>query len=123
MRFDAVSNRIIGCAIEVHRHLGPGLLESTYERCMAHELASVGMQYEVQKPLPVRYKGLQLDCGYRVDMFIGDSVIVELKSVEKVTDTHRAQLLTYLKLAEIRVGLLINFNVRLLKDGLDRFVI
>ncbi len=90
---------------------------------MAHELASVGMQYEVQKPLPVRYKGLQLDCGYRVDMFIGDSVIVELKSVEKVTDTHRAQLLTYLKLAEIRVGLLINFNVRLLKDGLDRFVI
>ncbi len=123
MRSDAVSNRIIGCAIEVHRHLGPGLLESTYERCMAHELASVGMQYEVQKPLPVRYKGLQLDCGYRVDMFIGDSVIVELKSVEKVTDTHRAQLLTYLKLAEIRVGLLINFNVRLLKDGLDRFVI
>ena len=123
MRFDELSNRVIGCAIEVHRALGPGLLESTYEQCLAHELKSNGIEYQLQHPLPVQYKSVRLDCGYRVDLLVESQLIVELKSVEKVIGVHEAQLLTYMKLAGIRTGLLINFNVTLLKDGIQRFVL
>jgi GxxExxY protein len=123
MKFDDLSNRVIGCAIEVHRALGPGLLESTYEQCLAHELKVNEIQFRVQWPLPVKYKTVRLDCGYRVDVLVEDALIVELKSVEELKDIHRAQLLTYMKLARIGIGLLINFNTKLLKDGIQRFVL
>ncbi|MCC6581619.1 MAG: GxxExxY protein [Phycisphaeraceae bacterium] len=123
MEFDERSNRVIGCAIEVHRHLGPGLLESTYEQCLAHELKLQGISFRLQHPLPVAYKGIHLDCGYRLDLLIEDQLIVELKSVEQVKSSHEAQLLTYLKLAGIKTGLLLNFNVCRLKDGITRFVL
>ena len=121
--FDPVSYDLIGCAIEAHRRLGPGLLESAYEQCLARELALRGFDFQLQVAMPVRYKGLGLDCGYRVDFLFDGKRIAELKSVERVTDVHRAQLLTYMKLAEIGVGLLINFNVRILRDGIERFVL
>ena len=123
MEFDALSNRVIGCAIEVHRTLGPGLLESTYERCLSHELALTGIPHEVQAPLPVVYKGIELDCGYRIDMLIDGRIILELKSVDRLLPIHEAQLLTYMKLSRIPTGLLINFDVRLLPDGLKRMVL
>lgn len=122
MRFDELSNRVIGCAIEVHRTLGPGLLESTCEQCLAHELQAGGIRFKLQHPLPVVYKGVKLDCGYRIDILVEDRLILELKSVEQVLPIHDAQILTYMKLASIRTGLLINFNVPLLKDGIKRFV-
>ncbi len=111
---------IIGAAIEVHRHLGPGLLESAYEECLSFELAARQIPFERQKPLPVLYKGIQLDCGYRLDFLIADSVVVEIKSIEKLHPIHEAQLLSYLKLGNWHTGLLINFNVQLLKDGVIR---
>ena len=123
MEFDNVSNRVIGCAIEVHRILGPGLLESTYEQCLARELNLAGVGFKLQWPLPVEYKGTRLDCGYRVDILVEESLIVELKAVEQVLGIHRAQLLTYMKLAGIRTGLLINFNVTVLRGGLQRLVL
>ncbi|HIJ79768.1 MAG: GxxExxY protein [Desulfobulbaceae bacterium] len=123
MMFDELSNRVIGCALEVHRHLGPGLLESTYEQCLAHELAVAQIAFKLQAPLPVEYKGINLDCGYRVDVLVGDKLIVELKSVERILPIHQAQLLTYLKLAMVPIGLLINFNVKQLKDGIRRLVL
>ena len=123
MEFDDLSNRVIGCAIEVHRHLGPGLLESAYEQCLAHELNLNGITFQLQYPQPVQYKDIQLDCGYRIDIFVSGQLILELKSVEEIKRIHEAQLLTYMKLAEVKVGLLINFNVRTLKDGLKRFVL
>jgi GxxExxY protein len=123
MDFDDFSKRVIGCAIEVHRHLGPGLLESTYEQCMAHELTLAQIEFKLQPALPVEYKGIHLDCGYRIDLLIGDVLIVELKSVAALLPIHDAQVLTYLKLSRIRVGLLINFNVTRLKDGIKRFVL
>jgi GxxExxY protein len=123
MEFDELSNRVIGCAIEVHKHLGPGLLEATYEQCLAHELGINSMPFKLQHPLPVEYKGIKLDCGYRVDLIVGDQLIVELKSVEKLLPIHQAQLLTYMKLCDISVGLLINFNVRYLKSGIKRMVL
>ena len=123
MDFDELSNRVIGCALEVHRELGPGLLESTYEQCLAHEFSLNGIVFQVQHPQPVRYKGIQLDCGYRIDLLVENSLIVELKCVEEIKGIHRAQLLTYLKLAGVKVGLLINFNVPKLKDGIQRFVV
>lgn len=123
MDFDALSNRVIGCAIEVHRVLGPGLLESTYEQCLAHELRLAAIGFRVQQPLPVEYKGLQLDCGYRVDVVVENSLIVELKSVEALQGIHEAQLLTYMKLAGVKTGLLTNFNVMVLRAGLRRFVL
>ena len=122
MKFDEISNKVIGCAIEVHRSLGPGLLESTYEQCLAREMDLSGIAFKLQSPLPVEYKGIKLDCGYRVDMLIEDKLIVELKSVEKTLPVHEAQILTYMKLANIQVGLLINFNVERLKEGIKRFV-
>jgi GxxExxY protein len=123
MDFDALSNRVIGCAIEVHRVLGPGLLESTYQRCLAHELECSNIAFAVEHPVPVNYKGVCLDCGYRVDLLIGEKLIVELKSVEHLQRVHEAQLLTYMKLAGIRTGLLTSFNVAQLRNGLKRYVL
>ncbi|MDP6439363.1 MAG: GxxExxY protein [Candidatus Brocadiia bacterium] len=123
MQFDELSRKVIGCALEVHRNLGAGLLESTYEQCLAHELSLARIPFKVQVPLPVKYKGLHLDCGYRVDILVEDALILELKSVNEVLGIHEAQLLTYMKLAQVPVGLLINFNVRRLKDGIERFVL
>ncbi len=123
IEFDELSKRVIGCAIEVHRYLGPGLLESTYEQCVAHELSLAGIAFQMQPPLPVEYKGLKLDCGYRIDLLIDNSLIVELKSVAQLLPIHEAQILTYMKLSRVGMGLLINFNVTRLKDGLKRFVL
>ena len=103
LKFDELSNQIIGCALEVHRNLGHGLLESTYEQCLAHALRLAGIDFKIQCPLPVEYKGIKLDCGYRVDFLVCDKIIVELKSVEKVLSIHEAQLLTYMKLSNVSV--------------------
>jgi GxxExxY protein len=118
-----VTEAIIGAAICVHRELGPGLLESTYEACLFHELVSRGVSVERQKELPVRYKELMLEAGYRIDLFVERMVIVELKAVEELHPIHEAQLLTYLKLSGCKLGLLINFNVKLLKDGIRRRIV
>ena len=115
-----LTEKIIGCAIEVHRHLGPGLLESAYEECLCHELEQQGLRFRRQVPLPVEYKGIRLECGYRIDIVVEDLVLLELKTVEILHPVHEAQLLTYLKLSGIRVGLLINFHVPVLKDGIRR---
>jgi GxxExxY protein len=120
---EELTKEIIGAAIEVHRELGPGLLESAYEVCFCYELRSRGLQVNCQEPLSITFKGVRLDCGYRIDVCVNDIVIVELKSVEKVTDLHRAQLLTYLRLSGKKVGLLLNFNVPILKDGIVRMVL
>lgn len=121
--FDLLSRKVIGCAIEVHRALGPGLLESTYQHCLGHELSLAQIPFEVQKPIPVEYKGTRLDCGYRIDVLVGDSLILELKAVDALSGVHEAQLITYMKIARIRIGLLINFNVEILRDGIRRFVL
>ena len=122
-KFSKLSNLVIGCAIEVHKTLGPGLLESTYQQCLAHELRLNGINFQLEYPLPVQYKKIQLDCGYRVDLLIEKEIIIELKSVETLKAIHEAQLLTYMKLADIKHGFLINFNVKLLKQGLKSFVL
>ena len=121
-RENEVTKPVIGFAIEVHRALGPGLLESAYEECLCYELAQQGLPFARQVPLPVRYKDVKLDCGYRIDLLVDDLVIVELKAIESLSPIHEAQLLTYLKLAGKRVGLLINFNVPVLKEALKRIV-
>jgi GxxExxY protein len=121
--FDEVSGKVIGCAIEVHKVLGPGLLESAYEQCMARELALNGIPFKTQVSVPVEYKGINLSCGYRLDMIVKDTVIVELKSVDMILGIHEAQLLTYMKLSNVRIGLLINFNVQKLKQGIKRYVL
>jgi GxxExxY protein len=113
---------VIGAAIEVHRHLGPGLLESAYEECLCHELKLRNVPFECQMPLQMEYKGHLLDCAYRLDLVVDKLVIVELKSVEKIEGVHEAQLLTYLRLSRRWLGLLINFNVEVLKDGIKRRV-
>ena len=123
MEFDDLSNRVIGCAIEVHRFLGPGLLESAYEQCLAYELNRSGIAFQLQHPQPVQYKDIRLDCGFRIDILVEKQLIVELKSVEAVKPIHEAQLLTYMKLADVKIGLLINFNNTRLKDGIKRFVL
>ena len=123
MRFDRLSNRVIGCALEVHRHLGPGLLESTYEQCLAHELKMEGIPFKLQYPLPVQYKGIKLDCGYRIDLLVDDRIIIELKSVERVLPIHQAQLFTYMKLSATSIGLLPNFNVKFMRSGIKRMVL
>ena len=117
-----LTREIIGAAIEVHRELGPGLLESIYEACLCRELALRGIAFQFQRPLPLEYKGIRLDCGYRPDLLVAGLVIVEIKSVQALAPIHEAQLLTYLKLTGIKVGLLINFNVVVLKTGLKRLV-
>ena len=121
MQKDPLTGEVIGAAIEVHRVLGPGLLESTYQQCLAHEMTIRGIQFKMEHPLPVEYKGIHLDCGYRVDLLVEDGLIIELKSVREIENIHQAQLLTYMKLAQISTGLLINFNTELLKDGIKRF--
>lgn len=123
MKFDELSNKVIGCAIEVHKFLGPGLLESAYEKCLSRELSQAGISYEVQKVLPVNYKGMLIDCGYRTDIFIENKIIVELKSVEKMIPLYTAQLLTYMKLASVEIGLLMNFNVSQIRYGIKRLVL
>ena len=113
---------IVGAAIEVHRRLGPGLLESTYERCLYQELSLCGLDVQKQVPLPLEYRGLRLECGYRLDLVVNKSVIVEVKAARKILPIHRAQVLTYLKLTQLRLGLLINFNVEVLRSGLYRII-
>jgi GxxExxY protein len=115
-----ITEEIIGAAIQVHRELGPGLLESAYEACLVHELSERGLVVEQQKPIPLRYHGLELDCAYRLDILVEGAVIVEVKAVEKVLPLHEAQLLSYLRLTKCSIGLLLNFNVTFLRQGLHR---
>ena len=121
-RLNGITEAIIGAAIEVHRALGPGLLESAYEASLAFELAGRGLNAESQKPLPVVYKEVRLECGYRLDLLVEEEVIVEIKAVDRLAPIHQAQLLSYLKLSGCKVGLLINFNVQILKNGIRRVV-
>lgn len=121
--FEELTSRIIGCAMEVHKELGPGLLESSYEECLCYELSAAGLSFQRQLALPIRYKSIKLDAGYRMDIVVEDKIILELKSVEAVTALHEAQLLTYLRLARKRVGLIINFNVPKIKEGVLRRVL
>ena len=123
MEFDELSQNVIGCAIEVHRNLGPGLLESTYRQCLACELSHVRIPFQMELPLPVRYKDLLLDCGYRIDLLVRSDLIVEIKSVETLLPIHQPQILTYLRLSKVSLGLLINFNVTKLQNGIKRFVL
>jgi GxxExxY protein len=120
---DAMTNKIIGAAIEVHRTLGPGLLESAYEACLLYELRLRQLKVENQKSLPIFYKDVMLDCGYRIDLIVEDQVILEIKSTSSIAPLHEAHLLSYLKLSDCKVGLLINFNVKILKDGIRRMMI
>jgi len=121
-KLDQITGRIIGAAIEVHKTLAPGLLESAYEACLAYELHQLGYKVEQQKPLPVIYKEVKLDCGYRLDLAVEDVVIVEIKAIEQLAPIHDAQVISYLRLADNRVGLVINFHVTLLKYGVKRIV-
>jgi GxxExxY protein len=114
------SEQVIGALIEVHRGLGPGLLESAYEACLGHELELRGLAFERQRPVGIAYKGLVVDCGYRIDIFVEGRIILELKAIERLVPLHAAQLLTYMKLAAVPVGLLVNFNVTSLRQGLRR---
>jgi GxxExxY protein len=121
-KLDSITEKIIGAAISVHRELGPGLLESAYEECVCFEFSQLGLRFERQVPLPVHYKEVKLDCGYRMDIVIERLVIVEIKAVERIIPVHEAQLLSYLKLAKLRVGLLLNFHTPVLKSGVKRIV-
>lgn len=123
MSINNLTHQIIGAAIEVHRHLGPGLLESAYETCLCHELTLRQIPFERQHPLPVVYKGIKLDAGYRLDLLVANQVVVELKAVEALAPIHEAQLLSYLKLGGWQVGLLLNFHVTVMKDGVKRLVL
>ena len=122
MVINGLTEKIIGAAIEVHKALGPGLLESAYEGCLAHELSLANLSFERQVPLPVSYKSILLDCGYRLDFLVKKTVVLELKAVEGLQPIHEAQLLTYLKLGRWPIGLIINFNVPVLKKGIKRMV-
>jgi GxxExxY protein len=121
MEINQITDKIIGCAIEVHRKLGAGLLESAYETCLAFELESAGLKVERQVAVPVVYKSVKLDCGYRIDLLVEDTVIIELKTVDAFAPVHEAQVLTYMKFAHKSIGLLINFNVTVLKNGIKRY--
>lgn len=121
-KIENLASEIVDSCFQVHSELGPGLLESTYQHCLAHELRERGIKIEVEKSMPVVYKDTQLNCGYRIDILVDNRIILELKSVEKIHPIHKAQLITYLKLAEINLGFLINFNVPLIKNGINRFV-
>ena len=120
---DPLTEKIIGFAIGVHRHLGPGLLESAYEECLCYKIEQSGLSFRRQVALPIVYKAVRLDCGYRMDIVVQDQVIVELKTVERLLPIHEAQMLTYLKLSGIRIGLLLNFNTSVLKDGIRRMLL
>jgi GxxExxY protein len=121
MELNEITRIVIGCAIEVHRNLGPGLLESAYEECLAYELNKEGLIIKRQQPTPVIYKEIKLECGYRIDILVENTVIIELKVVDAINPVHEAQILTYMKFAGKKLGLLINFNVTVLKDGIKRF--
>ena len=121
--FSDLSHRVIGCAIEVHKHLGPGLLESAYQQCLAHELHLSHIPFQTEVPLPIEYKGINLDCGYRMDILVDDAIILELKSVDSIHPIHEAQILSYIKLPRLKQGFLINFNVKILKHGLKSYVL
>ena len=123
MEMNRITEQIIGAGIEVHKSLGPGLLESAYEECLCRELALRDIRFERQRALPVEYKGVKLDCGYRLDLLVENTVVVEIKSVTTIQPIHEAQLLTYLKLGGWKLGLLINFNVPVLKDGVRRRIL
>ena len=118
-----ITYKIIGCAYEVHKILGPGLLESSYETCLCYELEKQGLKFEKQKKLMINYKGMTLDNGYRIDILVEDSIILELKSVENLLPIHTAQILTYLRLSEHKLGLIINFNVTNLQNGIHRYIL
>ena len=118
-----MTEKVIGAAIDVHRFLGPGLLESVYEECLCHEINGLGLAFKRQVPVPVSYKTTQINCGFRADLLIEENLLLELKAVERVLPIHQAQILTYLKLSGLSTGLLINFNTTVLKDGINRFVI
>lgn len=122
MEINKITEKIIGCAIEVHRNLGPGLLESAYEECLVFELMKEGLKVDRQKPVPVIYKDIKLECGYRIDVLVENQVVIELKVVDAINPVHEAQILTYMKFANKNIGLLINFNVTVLKNGLKRYV-
>ncbi len=122
MNENEITNHVINRAIKIHKALGPGLLESAYQKCLAYELENSGLKVEIEKPLPLIYESILIDCGYKVDLFIENKVILEIKAVEKLNEVHLAQILTYLKLTDCKVGLLINFNVSWLKNGLKRVV-
>ena len=122
MKENDITERIIGCAVEVHRSLGPGLLENAYQECLLYELLNAGLIVEKQKPLPLVYKEVRLDAGYRLDLIVENKVIIEVKSIEAINDIHIAQVLTYLKVSGCKVGLLVNFNVLKLTNGLKRLV-
>jgi GxxExxY protein len=122
-RVNQITQAVIGAAMEVHRTLGPGLLESAYDECLCRELTVRGIPYERERPIPLEYKGVHLECGYRLDLLVADAVVVEVKSVEALAPVHEAQLLTYLRLGGWRVGLLINFNVPVLKQGIRRKIL
>jgi GxxExxY protein len=123
MLFEDLTKIIIGCAIDVHKELGPGLLESAYEECLYYELIKSGLNIERQKAIPIIYKDIKLDCGYRADLIVDEKVLIELKTVEAFNPVHEAQILTYLKFAEKKLGLLMNFNVLRLKDGIKRYIL
>ena len=118
-----LSNMIIGCAIEVHKHLGPGLLESAYQECLYYELTQKGLDVVREKPLPIVYKDVKLDHSYRIDLLVNNKVVIVIKTVENLTDVHAAQILTYLKLGDFKMGLILNFYVTMLKNGIKRFVL
>lgn len=122
MELNQLTERLIGACIEIHKALGPGLLESAYEECLCHELRLAGIEFERQCPLPVQYKGVKLDCGYRLDLVVQGKLVVELKAVQELLPIHEAQLLTYLKLSGLTLGLLVNFNVPVLRRGIKRIV-
>ena len=123
MLYEELTSKIIGCAIDVHKELGPGLLESAYEECLAYELKLAGFEVERQKPVPIVYKEVKLDCGYRIDLLVENKIILELKTVEAFNPVHEAQILTYLKFAEKKLGLLMNFHVLRLKEGIKRYIL
>ena len=123
MELNDITGKIIGAAIEVHKILGPGLLESAYEECLSYELVQRGLKIERQKPVPIVYKDIKLECGYRMDLLVENQVIVELKAQDAILPVHEAQVLTYLRFAQKKIGLLINFDVTVLKNGIKRFIL
>ena len=123
LELNELTKKIIGAAIEIHKELGPGLLESAYEACLCHELELNNIPYQSQLILPITYKGLVIERGYRIDIFVDRKIVLELKAVESITSDHEAQLLTYLKFSESKIGLIINFNAKFLKDGIKRMIL
>ena len=122
MTENEISNKIIGCAIEVHKKLGPGLLETAYQECLLYELKQAGLKVRKEKPMPIVYKEVKLDHGYRIDILVEEKVVIEIKTVEAFTDVHTAQVLTYLRLGDYKLGLLLNFHVTMLKRGIKRII-